>query len=172
MPDRPSTSRSQRQAVGVPAEPAGGAGINYGQLDRRLGYAVRRAQIAIFQDFFATFAQLKIRPAQYSILTVIENNPGLTQTQVAAALGIKKTNFVAMIDTLEKRELVTRRPVPADRRSYALFLTPAGTALMPKLHGLAEQHEQRIIALTGEAAYAALAEPIRAIARLAADSDD
>lgn len=167
MSNRPKPLRGPARGVGIPAESAPGAAINYGQLNHRLGYAIRRAQIAIFQDFFSAFAVLKIRPAQYSILTVIENNPGLSQTQVAGALGIKKTNFVAMIDALEKRALIARRPVPQDRRSYALFLAPSGMTLMPKLHALADEHEQRIIALTGAQTYALLAEPIRAIARLA-----
>jgi len=145
--------------------------INYGQLDARMGYAIRRAQIAIFQDFFHTFSGEDIKPAQYSILTIIENNPGLTQSQVAQSLGIKKTNFVAMIDALERRGFVKRQTVPQDRRSYALFLTEAGRSLMPRLHDLAEQHERRIIALTGRETYERLAEPIRAIGRLAPASD-
>ena len=44
------------------------------------------------------FAPFDIRPAQFSVLTVIERNPGLTQSQVAEALGIKRTNFVGMLD--------------------------------------------------------------------------
>ena len=68
----------------------------------------------MFRDFFAVFAPFDIKPAQYSILTIIERNPGLKQAQVCDALGIKRTNFVAMIDELERRGLVRRAESPGD----------------------------------------------------------
>jgi DNA-binding MarR family transcriptional regulator len=118
--------------------------INYGPLEKQLGYLLRRAQIAVFQDFFAVFSDFDIRPAQYSVLTVIELNPGLSQTQLCDALGIQKANFVAILDALEARGLVRRDSTPKDRRSYALFLTDTGRDFMRKLHGMAAKHEQRI----------------------------
>jgi len=123
--------------------------FNYGPLEKQLGYLLRRAQIAVFRDFFAVFNEFDIRPAQYSVLTVIECNPGLSQTQVCDALGIRKANFVAMLDALEARGLVRRASTPKDRRSYALFLTDAGQDFMRKLHGMAAEHEQRIVDRVG-----------------------
>lgn len=143
---------------------ANGAAIAYGALDRRMGYALRRAQLAVFNDFFRTVATFEISAAEYSVLTIIENNPGLTQTQVADALGIKKTNFVALIKRLEDRGLVSRQSLPHDRRSFALHLTPAGDALIAKLHAASDAHEARIRALVGEARYQALFEPLHALA--------
>src|SRR6267142_2756435 len=54
-----------------------GTRFNYGPLENQLGYLLRRAQIAVFRDFFAVFNEFDIRPAEYSVLTVIECNPGL-----------------------------------------------------------------------------------------------
>ena len=87
--------------------------IDLGPLPELIGYVLRRAQLVVFQDFFAAFAPFDIRPAQFSVLTVIERNPGLTQSQVAEALGIKRTNFVGMLDELEKRGLAERRQARA-----------------------------------------------------------
>ncbi len=143
-----------------------GAAVDHGPLDRRLGYLLRRAQIAVFRDFFAAFADHDIRPGQYSILTVIETNPGLKQGAVGEALGIKRANFVAMIDELQTRGLVRRDPSPADRRSYALNLTAEGTRLMAELHALAERHEQKIVDAIGLETYRALFAPLKAIARM------
>jgi DNA-binding MarR family transcriptional regulator len=126
-----------------------GGQIDYGPLGERLGYILRRAQLAIFEDFIATCSAFDIRPGQYSILTVIERNPGLSQTKVADALGIKKPNFVAMIDAFQMRGLVRRVATPNDRRSYALYLTTEGKALIRKLHKAAAEHETRIIARVG-----------------------
>ncbi len=118
----------QTKASAAADEGAPGGGIDYGPLDRRLGYVLRRAQMAVFRDFFSAFEAFDIRPAQYSILTVIECNPGLKQSEVSEALGIQRTNFVAMVDELQRRGLVRRDPAPNDRRSYALVLTETGQA--------------------------------------------
>lgn len=146
--------------------------LAYGPLRQRLGYLLRRAQIAVFQDFFALFEKVDIRPAQYSILTIVECNPGLSQTRVSEALAIKKTNLVAMIDVLEARGFLRRAEAPNDRRSYALFLTEEGRKLMGTLHKIAAQHEQRIIDRIGADAYAQLQAPLEALANLSAGRDE
>src|SRR5271166_2659165 len=137
------TDLRRTKAAGADGSVATGR-VDYGPLDRRLGYVLRRAQIAVFRDFFSAFEAYDNRPAQYSILTVIECNPGLKQSEVSEALGIQRTNFVAMIDELQRRGLVRRGPAPNDRRSYALVLTEKGRRLMSELHEVAERHEQRI----------------------------
>ena len=98
-------------------------------LPNAVGYMLRRAHLVVVKNFMTVCAKLDIRPAQYGILTVIENNPGLKQIDVSLALGIKRTNMVALIDALQKRDLVRRVTVKSDRRSYALHLTPKGQDL-------------------------------------------
>lgn len=165
MADTTRRKPEPRQKPASPAQPPAAAppSIDLGPLTERLGYALRRAQIAVFQDFFASFAALDISPATYSALTVIEANPGLSQTQVADALGIQKSNFVAMIGGLEKRGLVRREASPSDRRTYRLFLTDGGTHLVGQLHAMAESHERRLAAIIGQADYAALFKPLHAL---------
>ena len=140
------------------------AQIDLGPLPELIGYVLRRAQLAAFQDFFAAFAAFDIRPAQFSVLTVIERNPGLTQSQVAAALGIKRTNFVGLLDTLESRGLAERRPAVRDRRSHALHLTAKGAALMRKLKPVLKAHESRMVARVGADGRERLVELLRAVA--------
>ena len=123
--------------------------VDLGPLPELIGYVLRRAQLVVFQDFFAAFAPYDIRPAQFAVLTVIERNPGLTQSQVAAALGIKRTNFVGMLNVLETRGLAERRQAARDRRSYALYLTTDGASLMRKLRPVLKTHESRMIAKVG-----------------------
>lgn len=142
--------------------------LEHGPLGDRLGYILRRAQLAIFEDFIAACARYDIRPGQYSVLTVIEQNPGLSQTKVAEALGIKKTNFVAMVDAFEKRDLIRRAAMPGDRRSYALFLTEPGKTLMRKLHRVAERHEQRIVDRIGPLMHKRMFSALAAIATMSA----
>jgi len=123
--------------------------VDLGPLTGLIGYMLRRAQIAVFQDVFRAFAEVGIRPAQFSVLTVIAHNPGRTQSQVAAALRIKRTNFVALLDGLERRGLAVRRPAPADRRSHALHLTDAGKATMRRLNRTVDKLEEGMIRRIG-----------------------
>jgi DNA-binding MarR family transcriptional regulator len=123
--------------------------VDLGPLPELIGYVLRRAQLVVFQDFFSAFAPFDIRPAQFAVLTVIERNPGMTQSQVAEALGIKRTNFVGLLDALEARGLAERRQA-RDKRSYALYLTADGAALMRKLRPVLKAHESRMIARVGE----------------------
>ena len=62
---------------------------------RIVGYRLRRAQISVFQRFIALFGQLELRPAEYTMLVLISDNPGHKQTDIADALGIKHANFVS-----------------------------------------------------------------------------
>lgn len=117
--------------------------IDLGPLPGLIGYVMRRAQVAVFQDFIETFRKVDIRPAQYSVLTVIEHNPGLNQSQLSGVLGIKRANLVGMIDELERRGLAMRKPRPDDRRAHGLFLTDKGVGAMRELHALVREHESR-----------------------------
>jgi DNA-binding MarR family transcriptional regulator len=140
--------------------------IELGPLAENVGYLVRRAQVTIFQRFFELFAEADIRPVQYSILTVIESNPGLSQKQLAAALGIKKTNLVGLIDELEARGLARRKPTESDRRSHALYLTRKGTVLIARLHRLDASLNQRIARMMSAEERRRLCEILRQVAAL------
>jgi len=140
--------------------------IVLGPLGKRLGYLMRRAQLAIFEDFIASCSEYDIRPGQYSVLTLVEHNPGASQTQIAEAVGIKKTNFVALIDRLERRGLVQRKTMPNDRRSHALYLTDAGKTLMSNLHRTAARHERRLIERIGADMHGSMFAPLASIAAM------
>lgn len=110
-----------------------------------VGYRLRRAQIAIFQQFSARFGDHELRPAEYSALALIEANPGSKQIEIAKALGIKRANFVALINGLAERGLVERRQKENDKRSHALFLTDCGREFAARMNGIQQEFEQRLI---------------------------
>jgi DNA-binding MarR family transcriptional regulator len=125
------------------------AGPDLGCLATSLGYLLKRAQLAVFQDFAGAFAEFDIRPAQFSVLTLIERNPGLKQIEIGRALGIKRTNFVPLLDALETRGLATRRAVPSDRRSYALYLTERGATALRRMYEIQAEHERHLAEIVG-----------------------
>lgn len=110
-----------------------------------IGYQLRRAQLAVFQDFIETFAKMKLRPAEFSVLALIARKPGQKQTEIAEQLGIKRANFVALMDGLEQRGLAERRKAQGDKRSHSLHLTPEGVRFAAKMTATWNTHEQRLI---------------------------
>jgi len=115
------------------------------------GYAVRRFQLWIFQDFIKTLGDVDIRPTQYSVLTVIGANPGLSQMAVANRLGIERARLVHLLDSLEQRKLVKRVKSKSDRRSHALHLTAQGEIALARFKRLAAEHERNVEAKIGKA---------------------
>jgi DNA-binding MarR family transcriptional regulator len=130
-------------------------------LDRHLGYFLRRAQVAVFQDFIRTLADVGIRPAQYSVLIVIGANAGLSQADVAQTLGIERARLVRLLDRLERRGLTQRLPSRVDRRSHVLKLTPAGQRVLKRAKALAAVHEARLLERLGPAHHRMMLEALR-----------
>ncbi len=129
---------------------APGRQVNMGKMHGYLGYLLRRAQMLAYADFISELAALELSPGQFGVLTVIDTNPGLRQSEVSSALGIQKTNFVAVLNGFERRGIAVRRPAAGDRRSYALYLTPAGKALLRRARAAQARHEARLVARLGE----------------------
>ncbi len=120
-----------------------------GQLDKHLGYFRRRLQIWVFQDFIETLKPVKIRPAQYSVLLVIEANPGRSQATIGEQLGIERARLARILHELERRNWVARRANGSDRRSHSLYLTADGEQALIEIKDLAKQHEARLDDLLG-----------------------
>ncbi len=115
--------------------------INMGFLDDSLGYQLRRAQLAVFHDFAENCRSIGTSAGLFSIVTIVYNNPGLTQSAIAKALGIDRSAMVAAIDKLEAKGLIERRKTENDRRSYALFVTGRGKDWYQQALTQVEQHE-------------------------------
>jgi DNA-binding MarR family transcriptional regulator len=142
--------RGRQSRARDPAESRAGAqGADLGRLVGHLGYFVRRAQIWIFQDFIRTLAEVGIRPAQYSVLLVIEANRGLSQSTLSETLGIERARLVRLLDGLEARKFVRRRRSRSDRRSHVLSLTVQGRRALARIKALADEHEQHLAQKVG-----------------------
>src|SRR5258708_924460 len=123
------TAKASRPARKEPAEAAAdGMALQLGELSELLGYSLKRAQLKVFEDFLRCVAPLQLTPAQFSVLLLLDKNPGRNQTEIANTLGILRPNFVAMLDGLESRDLCARIRSTNDRRSHILVLTDKGRA--------------------------------------------
>ena len=120
-----------------------------GQLNHHLGYFLRRLQIWVFQDFIQTLRPMKVRPAQYSVLLIIEANPGRSQAAIGQTLGIERARLVRLLHELERRKWVSRRASGSDARSHSLHLTADGEKALVKIKSLAKQHEAQLAEFVG-----------------------
>jgi DNA-binding MarR family transcriptional regulator len=140
--------------------------IQLGELAELLGYSLKRAQLKIFEDFLRCVAPLQLTPAQFSVLLLLDKNPGRNQTEIANTLGILRPNFVAMLDGLESRDLCARMRSANDRRSHILILTDKGRAVLARAKKLvAAKHEARLNELLGPVNRATLLGMLDKIAR-------
>src|SRR6202048_586053 len=157
-----NAGRSRKESDGDAA--AAGA-LQLGGLSERLGYLLKRAQLKVFEDFLRCVAPLQLTPAQFSVLLLVDENPGRNQTEIANTLGILRPNFVAMLDGLESRGLCVRMRSANDRRSHILVLTDKGRVVLARAKKLiAAKHEARLDELLGPANRAALLEMLTTIA--------
>ena len=160
-----TVSRTADRKAQAGRKEAEGAAIELGELSEMLGYPLKRAQLKIFEDFLRCMAPLQLTPAQFSVLMLLERNPGRNQTEIASTLGILRPNFVAMLDGLESRELCARVRSVNDRRSHNLVLTDRGRAVLARAKKLiASKHEARLNELLGPASRAALVAMLTKIA--------
>jgi DNA-binding MarR family transcriptional regulator len=115
--------------------------VDLGLLNRSLAFHVRKAQLALQRRGLRSMSAGSVGPAEFGTLVLCEQNPGLAQFQIAAALDIDKASVVAVVDRLEELGWVVRRRSNQDRRRYGLFLTPSGAQQTEVLRQQAEQAE-------------------------------
>jgi DNA-binding MarR family transcriptional regulator len=118
--------------------------VDTGFLDSLLGYNARRAALAVIELFLQRMAVYQLRPVDFSVLSLIVHNPGITSRQLCTTLGILPPNLVNLVGALEKRELIERKPHPRDGRATGLHPTAAAQKLMRQAERTAAELEQEV----------------------------
>ena len=116
-------------------------GVDTRYLEGLLGYNARRAALVIIDHFVRGMAEFDLRPVDFSVLSVIHHNPGVTSRQLCASLNILPPNLVGLIKALEQRGLIERRPHPQDGRALGLHPTEQGQVFMQKAEARASELE-------------------------------
>ena len=118
-------------------------------LQESIGYALRRAQGAVYANLNDALARISLRPIEFTLLLMVAENPGASQTGVCEALGIQKANCVPTMSELERRGLIIRRKSESDARSYQLHITNKGKRILLRAGEVQSSHEQRLIERLG-----------------------
>ena len=125
--------------------------LDLGRLAPLLGFHLRMASAAIARDFATRMADLDLTQKQYAVLELIAGNRGVSQIDLARALGTDRATMMAVVDRLEARGLVSRQPSLRDRRRQDLLPTAAGATLLADARRRIARHERRFKARLGVA---------------------
>lgn len=125
--------------------------IDTSYLESLLGYNARRASLAVIGVFLERMAVYELRPVDFSVLSLIHHNPGITARQLCGALGVLPPNMVGMLNALEARKLMSRKPHPSDGRAMGLHLTRSGAALAREAERTAAELEAEVAGRLGAA---------------------
>ncbi len=136
--------RSFNRATGD--SPGADVAIDTSFLESLLGYNARRAALTIIEAFLERMSVFGLRPVDFSVLSLITHNPGITSRQLCAALGILPPNLVKLIAELDRRGLLVRKPHPEDGRAIGLHLSADGRKLMREAEVAARDLEDRVSA--------------------------
>lgn len=91
-----------------------------------VGFLLSQLGFETARRFGELMREIDLEPRQFALMRAIRQLEGQSQNAIAEHLRIPRSSMVAVIDHLEGRGLVERRPHPSDRRTHALFLTPRG----------------------------------------------
>jgi DNA-binding MarR family transcriptional regulator len=81
----------------------------------------------------------------YVVLTALAEQPVRTQAALAQSIGADKSRIIGVLDELQDRGLIQRKPDPADRRVHMLSLTEAGSRLRESVRDAIQRQEEELV---------------------------
>jgi DNA-binding MarR family transcriptional regulator len=119
-------------------------------LDSLIGYALRRAQVAVYGAFDRATRGLDMTPPRFTALVIVGANPGISQSTLGASLSIARSGAMSLVDWMVARGMIERRSHAEDRRAWGLHLTSRGERFMNKIkRSLLAEERKQVAVLTG-----------------------
>jgi DNA-binding MarR family transcriptional regulator len=100
----------------------------------------------VSSEFARRLAPLDLRPAHVGILRVLAFRPGVSQQELASAIGAVPSRVVRLLDELSERGLVERRRSTTDRRNHELHLSPSAGDRLAEVRGIVADHDKALVA--------------------------
>ncbi len=111
-------------------------------LENLTGYWLKQAYFAVLSNSDKSLASLGISTPQFTILAVIDLNPGIIQSRLVERLYISRSTSSELIEKLVQSELLVRKAI--DRRSSGLYLTKAGEQLLSKAKSIVQKLDKDV----------------------------
>jgi DNA-binding MarR family transcriptional regulator len=109
-----------------------------------LAFLLSQVGVYASQRFSRRLAALNLQPPLFRVLNAVDAVEGESQHAIGEAIGAPASRMVAIVDELEQRGLVERRPHPSDRRVRALYLTGEGRKVLARGRKIASEHEREL----------------------------
>ena len=110
-----------------------------------VAFLLSQVGIHASQRFARRIAEIDLQPPQFRVMNMVDAVEGRSQQAIAETIGAPPSRMVAIVDELEARRLIERRPHPGDRRVHALYLTAAGRRLLARGRKIALEHEEELM---------------------------
>jgi DNA-binding MarR family transcriptional regulator len=128
-------------ADAVTAPPPEDGEADIGAIKNILGFHIRLAHGACLRHFTETFTDLDLTQKQVSVLWLVDDHPGIAQTDLAQRLRMDRATTMAIINRLQAKHFLRRDRSDKDGRKQALFLDPAGKAMLARAKVAIAEHE-------------------------------
>lgn len=114
--------------------------------EQSVGFLVNDVARLLRRNFNRRAQELGLSQAQWQALAYLSRQEGVNQVTLADSLEIQPITLARLIDRLQKAGLVARRPDPADRRAFRLYLTAAARSLLERMWQLAVETREEAMA--------------------------
>jgi MarR family transcriptional regulator for hemolysin len=107
--------------------------------ERHIGFLISDVARLMRTAFDRRVRRLGLTRSQWLVINRLHRRPGATQSELADMLEVEKATAGRMIDRMEKKGWVARRPNPSDRRVNRLFLTAEADLIEVQLAQIADR---------------------------------
>ena len=109
------------------------------------GYLFRRMQQIAVALFIEECKAFELTPVQYAALIAIHTHPGIDATRLSAVIAFDRSTLGSVIERLESKKLIDRKPSGEDKRVKLLYLTKAGAAILRDIMPSVEKAQARML---------------------------
>ena len=109
------------------------------------GYLFRRMQQIAVALFIEECKSFDLTPVQYAALVAIRTHPGIDATRLSAVIAFDRSTLGSVIERLESKAFIERKPAREDKRVKLLYLTRAGAATLRDIMPSVEQAQARML---------------------------
>lgn len=109
------------------------------------GYLFRRMQQIAVSIFMEECKAFDLTPVQYAALIAIHTHPGIDATRLSAVIAFDRSTLGSVIERLQAKDFVERRPAPEDKRIKLLYLTKSGAAILREIIPAVERAQARML---------------------------
>ena len=127
----------------MPSKPA--APITIDAIYAAPGYLFRRMQQIAVSIFMEECKAFDLTPVQYAALIAIHTHPGIDATRLSAVIAFDRSTLGSVIERLQAKDFVERKPAPEDKRIKLLYLTKPGAAILREIIPAVERAQARML---------------------------